>query len=117
MAKYGKVFRSTEPKDTFKRGQWKIIVRIYTSLILLKLLIVIIIGDTYWQRFLLLIPALIFFRTVIDSIREDGKIRILRKMKGLIVVYKDKQPNYYWFCIAWACLGILISIGIFLATP
>ena len=116
MAEYGKL-RPPEPKDTFKKGQWKIIARIYIPLILLKLFIVIIVGDTYWQRFLLLLPPLIGWRTVIDAVREDGKIRIEEKMKGLVIVYKDRQPNYYWFCIAWACLIILISTGIFLATP
>ena len=116
VAEYGKL-RPPEPKDTFKKGQWKIIARIYISLILLKLFIMMTIGDTYWQRFLLLLPALIGWRTVIDAVREDGKIRILKKMKGLIIVYKDKQPNYYWFCIVWACLLILISTGVFLATP
>lgn len=117
MAEYGKILPPPEPKETFKDGMWNIYARIYISLILLKLFIVIIIGDTYWLRLLMLIPAAIFLRTIIDAVREDGKIRILRKDKGLTMVYKDKQPNYYWLSIVWACLGFLISIGIFLATP
>ena len=117
MAEYGKVLRPPGSRDTFKKGQWKIILRIYIPLILLKLIIAIIIGDIFWLRFLLLIAPVIGWRTVIDAIREDGKIRILRKDKGLTMVYKDKQPNYYWLSIVWACLGFLISIGIFLATP
>ena len=117
MTEYGKVLRPPEPKDTFKKGQWKIIACIYIPLILIKLIIVIIIGDTYWLRLLMLIPAAIFLRTIIDAVREDGKIRILRKDKGLTMVYKDKQPNYYWLSMVWACLGFLILIGIFLATP
>ena len=52
---------------------WNIYARIYISLILLKLFIVIIIGDTYWLRLLMLIPAAIFLRTIIDAVREDGK--------------------------------------------
>ncbi len=117
MAEYGKILPLPEPKDTFKDGMWKIYARIYISLILLKLFIVIIIGDADWRRLLLLIPAAIFLRTIIDAVREDGKIRILRKDKGLAMVNKDKQPKYYWLSIAWACLGFLISIGIYLATP
>ena len=100
MAEYGKVLRPPEPKDTFKNGQWKIIACIYIPLILLKLIIVIIIGDMAWPRFLFLIAPLIAGRIVIDAIREDGKIRILLKGKGLTIVYKNKQPNYYWLCIA-----------------
>ena len=117
MAEYGKVLRPPESRDTFKKGQWKIIARIYIPLILLKLIIAIIIGDIFWLRFLLLIAPVIGLRTVIDAIREDGKIRILRKDKGLTIVYRDEQPNYYWFCIAWACLLIVICFGLFLATP
>ena len=117
MAEYGKVLPPPEPLDTFKKGQWKIILRIYIPLILLKLIIAIIIGDIFWLRFLLLIAPVIGWRTVIDAIREDGKIRILIKGKGLTIVYKNIQPNYYWFCIAWACLIIAISFGLFLATP
>ena len=117
MAEYGKVLRPPEPKDTFKNGQWKIIACIYIPLILLKLIIVIMIGDMAWPRFLFLIAPLIAGRMVIDAIREDGKIRILLKGKGLTIVYRDEQPTYYWFCIAWACLLIVICFGIFLATP
>ena len=116
MAEYGKIL-PPEPLDTFKKGQWKIILRIYIPLILLKLIIAIIIGDIFWLRFLLLIAPVIGWRTVIDAIREDGKIRILIKGKGLTIVYRDEQPNYYWFCIAWACLLIVICFGLFLATP
>ena len=100
MAEYGKVLRPPEPKDTFKNGQWKIIACIYIPLILLKLIIVIIIGDMAWPRFLFLIAPLIAGRMVIEAIRGDGKIRILLKGKGLTIVYKNRQPNYYWFCIA-----------------
>ena len=47
MAKYGKILPPPEPKETFKDGMWNIYARIYISLILLKLFIVIIIGDAY----------------------------------------------------------------------
>ena len=117
MAEYGKILPPLDPEHMFKKGQWKIILRIYIPLILLKLIIVIIVGDTYWERFFALIIALTGWRTVIDAIREDGKIRIHPKNKALTIVYRDKQPNYYWFCIALNCLGLAIMIGIFLATP
>ena len=116
MAEYGKL-RPPEPLDTFKKGQWKIILRIYIPLILLKLFIVIIIGDTDWRRFLALIPALTGWRTVIDAIREDGRIRIHPKNKGLKIVYRDKPPTRYWFFVALNCLGLVIMTGIFLTTP
>ena len=117
MAEYEKILRPPEPLDTFKKGQWKIILRIYIPLILLKLFIVIIVGDTYWQRFLALIPALTGWRTVIDAIREDGRIRFHPRNKALKIVYRDKQPIQYWFYIAMSCLLIVICFGIFLATP
>ena len=117
MAEYGKILPPPDPEHMFKKGQWKIIAGIYIPLILLKLIITIIIGDIFWLRFLLLIAPLVGGRTVIDAIREDGKIRILIKGKGLTIVYRDEQPTYYWFCIAWACLLIVICFGLFLATP
>ena len=96
MAEYGKALPPPEPKQPLKDlSFWRVYACISIPLFIIKL-----IGGRFdWRYLLLLIAVALPLITVVDSLRGDGKIRVLLRGKGMTIIHKKEQPVYYWFFV------------------
>ena len=112
MAEYGKALPPPEPKQPLKDlSFWRVFACISIPLFIIKL----ISGRFDWRYLLLLMAVALPLITVVDSLRGDGKIRVLLRGEGLIIIHKKERPVYYWFLVVihyaltllfvFSCLG------------
>ena len=118
MAEYGRIIPPPETKNGLKDlTVAKMYIYILIPVFLLKLIVGIIVGRWYLIQSIILIFLWLPLITIVDSLKGEGKIRVLLKRRGWTIVYKDKEPTYYLVLVIMhyiiILLFILLSFGIY----